>query len=144
MNYQEEMELSKYRADRIYQFNTVYIDIAYAIATLSYCQKKKVGVIIVNDGNIVGYGFNGSVRGMDNICEDDFGADPRAKDVHAEMNAVLKAGVLCKGADAYSTCYPCEPCTRLMAQAGIKRIYYSEDYKSDGRIEMYGMSAIKL
>lgn len=144
MTYQEETELSRYKDQRLKQFNAAYMTIAFVISTLSYCQKKKVGVIIVKDGNIVGYGFNGTVHGLPNICEDDEGANPNSKDVHAEMNAILKAGILCKGAEVYTTCYPCEPCTRLMAQAGIIRIFYSEDYKVDGRIGMYGMMAIKL
>lgn len=144
MSFWEEIISKEYRENRALQFHTTYMQIAFNISTLSYCQKKKVGVIIVSGTNIVGYGFNGAVRGMPNICEDDPGVEPRAKDVHAEMNAVLKAGVLCQGADAYCTCYPCEPCTRLMAQAGIKRIFYFQDYKIDGRIEMYGMEAIKI
>lgn len=141
---QEQIEIARYRAKRERQFCDVYMQMALAVASLSYCQKKKVGVVIVNQDNVVGYGFNGSVKGMPNICEDDEGCDPRAKDVHAEMNAVLKAGIKCQGADAYSTCYPCEPCARLMAQAGIRRVFYLDEYKIDGRVEMYGMQAIKL
>lgn len=144
IGYQEQIADARYRAQRERQFVDVYMTIAVSVGSLSYCQKKQVGVVIVNNNNIVGYGFNGAVSGMPNVCEDDEGAGPLAKDVHAEMNAVLKAGLMCKGATVFTTHYPCEPCARLMAQAGIKKIYYLVDYKIAGLIEMYGMEAVKL
>lgn len=144
MTYQEEIELVKYKARRQQQFQATYMEIAYQISKLSYCQKRRVGAVIVNNGNIVGFGFNGAVSGMPNICEDDEGADERTKDIHAEINALLKAGVLARGGAMYTTTYPCGNCTAVMAQAGIKEIYYLEDHKVDGRVELYGMFAIKL
>ena len=128
---------------REHQFHQAYIKMAVLIAGLSYCSKRKVGALIVKDRNIVAYGFNGTVNGMENVCE---GADGKTLSnvVHAEMNAALKAGTECKGADMYVTLFPCEPCTKLMAQAGIKRVYYLQEHKVDDRIELYGMTAIKV
>lgn len=144
MSFKEEIEEAKRKAYREAQFNKAYIIMAATVATLSYCKKRQVGAVLVNNGNIVGYGFNGAVSGMPNICEDDQGADERTVDVHAEMNAILKAGTQSCGAVMYVTTYPCPKCTILIAQAGIKRIYYLEDYKTDGRVELYGMTAIKI
>lgn len=144
MSFQDEIKLARYKTHREAQFNKAYIIMAATIAALSYCQKRQVGAIIVNNGNIVGYGFNGAVSGMPNICEDDPGADTRTKDIHAEINALLKAGVLARGGDMFTTTYPCNSCTTIMAQAGIRRIYYLEDHKVDGRVELYNMIAIKI
>lgn len=124
------------------QFHTAYMSIAFVVASLSYINKRKVGAVIVNGRNIVGYGFNGAVNGLPNIGEDD-NAD--GKDVHAEMNALIKAGQLCNGADIYVTCYPCESCARHLAQAGIRRVFYSEDHHNNlGQVDMYGMHSIKV
>lgn len=129
------------KVQRDLQFQQVYMQMAVAVASLSYCTKRQVGAIIVQGRNIAGYGFNGSVSGTPNVCEDDGG---QGKDVHAETNAVLKAGHACKGADMFVTVYPCEPCARLMAQAGIHRVFYLEDHNNVGQVDLYGMHAIKM
>jgi dCMP deaminase len=128
---------------RLMQFNKVYMEMAKLVAQLSYCSKRKVGALIVKDRNIVAYGFNGTVNGMDNVCE---GADGKTLSnvVHAEMNAVIKAGTECNGADMYITLFPCEPCVKLMAQAGIRRVFYFQEHKVDDRIQLYGMNAIHI
>lgn len=130
--------------ERDMQFNKCYMSIAHEIAKLSRCEKRKVGAVIVNGRNIVGFGYNGPVSGMPNIHEDDAEATEWTKDIHAEMNAILKAGLLTHGSDIYITVFPCKACTVMMAQAGIKRVFYSEDHKTDNRVEAYGMSCIKL
>lgn len=131
----------EYDIKRDEQFHKTYMKIALLIAELSYCTKRKVGAVIVKGRNILAYGFNGQVSGMPNVCEDDGG---QGKDIHAEVNAILKAGTECEGANMYSTTYPCEPCARLMAQAGIKKVYYITEHNNCGQVELYGMTAIKL
>lgn len=134
-------ELQK-QVERIDLFHSVYMSIAITVAMLSYCTKRQVGAVIVRGKNIISYGFNGTVSGTPNVCEDDGGS---GRDVHAEMNAVLKAGTACQGADMYVTLYPCETCARMMAQAGIKHVYYLEDHHNNAdQVNMYGMHAIKL
>jgi len=125
------------------QFNQAYMRMAETVATLSRSNKRKVGALIVNGRNIVAYGFNGTVTGMSNACEDvDNKTYPYV--IHAEMNAILKAGTLAHGADMYITLFPCNECCKLMAQAGIKRIFYLEDHKTD-HDRLYGdMQAIKI
>ena len=145
LSFNEYQHLLRYRAQRQEQFNIAYMVIAQTLAELSYCQKRKVGALLVKDNNIISYGFNGAVSGMPNICEDDPGATALTKDVHAEINAILKADRdLARGASIYITTYPCAYCTILMAQAGIKTVFYLEDYKVDGRVEAYGMELVKL
>jgi dCMP deaminase len=126
---------------RTAQFRRVYMEIAKQVATLSYCSKRQVGAVLVKGPNIVGYGFNGTVSGMPNVCEDDGG---EGRDVHAEMNAIIKAGWNSRGADMYITLYPCEHCARHMAQAGVRAVYYLEDHNNEGQVERYGMAAIKM
>jgi dCMP deaminase len=129
--------------ERETKFHKTYMQMAKLIAELSYCSKRKVGALIVKDRNIVAYGFNGTVNGMPNICE---GADGKTLPnvVHAEMNAVIKAGTECNGADMYITLFPCEPCVKLMAQSGIKTVFYLQEHKPDNRIQLYGMCSIKI
>lgn len=124
------------------QFHVTYMKIALMIAELSYCTKRKVGAVIVKGRNIAAYGFNGAVNGLPNVGEDD-GAE--GKDVHAEMNALIKAGRDAEGAIMYCTCYPCEPCARHLAQAGIKQVFYLDDHHNNaGQVDLYGMHAIKI
>lgn len=143
MTISSKLQELEQRQRRKQKFHKAYMEIAHVIAELSYCEKKQVGALIVNDRNIISYGFNGSVSGQSNCCEDENGKTLPGV-IHAEINALLKAGTEAKGADMYITLYPCLECTKLAAQAGIKRIYYAEDHKNDGRIEQYNMQAIKL
>lgn len=123
-------------------FEQTYMKMAIAAAGLSYCKKRQVGAVIVKGRNVIAYGFNGTISGMPNVCEDENNKTlPNV--VHAEMNAVLKAGTQCRGADIYITLFPCQSCTLLMAQAGISRIFYLEDHKTDEH-RLYGMVSIKV
>lgn len=125
------------------ELDKVYIDIAKTVATLSRCNKRKVGAIIVKDGNIVGFGFNGTPKGMCNDCEDQTGKTyPWV--VHAEANAILKAGKDCEGADIYCTCFPCYQCAVLIKQAGIVAVYYAEEHKNDGRLDALNLQSFKI
>jgi deoxycytidylate deaminase len=71
------------------KLDSVYLNIANEISTLSHCQRTKVGSVIVSMGNIIAFGYNGTPSGMDNACECDGVTKPEV--IHAEMNAILKA-----------------------------------------------------
>lgn len=102
----------------------------------STCSRLEVGATIVRDKRIIAGGYNGSVSG-DSHCIDEgcFVVDNHCvRTIHAEMNAILqcaKFGVPTEGSEIYVTHFPCLPCTKMILQAGISRIFYLEDYKND-------------
>jgi dCMP deaminase len=133
--------------ERKNQFTHFYMNIAMLTATLSYSKKRKVGAVIVKDRNIISYGFNGTITGLPNITER-FNEETEKLEtlpwtIHAEMNAVLKAGAECKDADMYVTVFPCNECMKLVAQAGIKTIFYYEE-NNKGNSDTYGIITTKL
>ena len=113
--------------NRIEQFEQMYIDIAHIVSQLSRCNRKKVGAIIVKDGNIVSFGYNGTPTGFCNECEE----NDVTKDevIHAEMNAILKAGTKTQGATMYVTMSPCIECAKIIKQSGLKCVVFDELYR---------------
>ena len=100
---------------------------------LSHCHRKKVGALIVKDRMIISDGYNGTPSGFENPCED---GENYTKwyVLHAEANAILKVAAStqsCVGATLYLTLSPCRECSKLIHQAGIKRVVYSKKYKDD-------------
>lgn len=113
-----------------------FMNIASEVATRSTCDRKHVGAVIVRDKTILSTGYNGSVRGLPH-CDD---AGHMMEDghcvatIHAESNAVIQAaknGVRLDGADIYVTASPCWSCFKMVANAGIRNIYYGEFYRDD-------------
>ena len=114
------------------------MNIAKEVATRSTCDRKHVGAVIVKDRTILSTGYNGSIRGMPHC--DDVGHMMEdghcVATIHAETNAILQAaknGVMIDGAEIYITASPCWPCFKMLANAGIKKVYYGEFYR-DQRI----------
>lgn len=101
----------------------------------SYCQRRKVGAIIVKDSMIISDGFNGTPSGFENVCEDEAGFT-KPYVLHAEANAITKvarSNNSSDGATLYITASPCMECSKLIIQAGIKRVVYNELYRiTDG------------
>lgn len=116
------------------KLDEVYLNIAKEVSSLSHCERSKVGAVLVKDGNIIAFGYNGTPSGMSNCCERDNITIPEV--IHAEMNAILKAarfGYAVGEADMYLTLSPCSECAKLILQSGIKRVVYLEQYrKTDG------------
>lgn len=113
------------------KLDEVYINVAKQISTLSHCVRSKVGAVLVKEGNIIAFGYNGTPSGMDNSCEQDNVTLPHV--IHAEVNAVLKAartGAAVEGSTLYLTLSPCLDCSKLILQAGIKRVVYLETYRN--------------
>jgi len=115
-----------------------FMNIAKEVATRSTCSRKHVGALIVRDKTILSTGYNGSIRGMPHC--DDVGHMMEdghcVATIHAETNAILQAaknGVMIDGGEVYITSSPCWPCFKMLANAGIKKIYYGEFYR-DQRI----------
>ena len=112
------------------KFDIAYLKMALEWANLSYCERKKVGAIIVKDRMIISDGYNGTPSGFENCCEDKDG-NTLWYVLHAEANAILKLAAStqsAKDATLYITLSPCKQCSKLILQAGIKKLAYIEDY----------------
>lgn len=113
-------------------WNEYFKDIVTCTATRSSCNRLKVGCILVKDNRIISQGYNGFLTGHphESIIQDDH----EIATIHAEQNAIIdcaKRGVNCNESIAYITHFPCVTCAKMLVQAGIKEIYYIEDYKND-------------
>ena len=125
----EEKKLNKY--------DKAYLRIAKEWSLLSYCKRKQVGAIIVNDRMIISDGYNGTPSGFENCCEDEEGLT-RWDVLHAEANAILKVArstQSCEGATLYITLSPCKECSKLIHQSGIKRVVYHNGYRDDSGLQ---------
>ena len=115
-----------------------YIRMASIWAENSYCIRRKVGALIVKDKMIISDGFNGTPSGFENICEDDNNLT-KPYVLHAEANAITKiarSNNSSEDATMYVTASPCIECAKLIIQAGIKRVVYSEHYRLEDGIEL--------
>lgn len=115
-----------------------YIRMAQIWAENSYCQRRKVGALIVKDKMIISDGYNGTPAGFENCCEDESGHTfPFV--LHAEANAITKvarSNNSSDGATLYVTSSPCIECAKLIIQAGIKRVVFSEYYRLQDGIDL--------
>lgn len=120
------------------QLDLRYLRMARIWAENSYCKRRQVGALIVKDKMIISDGYNGTPSGFDNVCEDADGHTfPYV--LHAEANAITK--VACsnnssKGATLYVTAAPCIECAKLIIQAGITRVVFSELYRLTDGLEL--------
>lgn len=108
-----------------------YLRMASIWAENSYCERRQVGALIVKNKGIISDGYNGTPAGFENICEDETG-QTKPYVLHAEANAITKiarSGNNSDGATLYVTDEPCIECSKLIIQAGIKRVVYSRAYR---------------
>ena len=125
------------------------MNIARETATRSTCDRKHVGAVIVRDKTILSTGYNGSVRGMPHCDEvgHTIENDHCVATIHAEANAIIQAarnGVNINHAEMYTTASPCWSCFKLIANSGIRRIYYGEFYRDQRSLEMAARAGIDL
>jgi dCMP deaminase len=128
------------------RYDIAYLKMAKEWANLSYCKRKQVGALIVKDKMIISDGYNGTPTGFDNCCEDKEG-NTKWHVLHAEANAILKVASstqACNGATLYITLSPCKECSKLIHQAGIKRLVYSNAYKDISGLEFLKKANIEL
>lgn len=117
--------------DKQIRYDKAYLRMALTWADLSHCVRKQVGALIVKDGMIISDGYNGTPAGFDNCCENENG-ETHWFVLHAEANAILKVAKStnnCVGATLYLTLSPCPDCSKLVLQAGIKKVVYINAYK---------------
>ena len=129
------------------QLDKVYMQNAINMTTLSHAVRKKVGCILVTPENLQIGAYNGQPSGWGNCCEDVHETEPfeylvtKNTVIHAELNAILHAarqGVSVKGSTIYVSLAPCSACSAMIAQAGIKRVVYAEEYR-----DMSGVTLLK-
>ena len=128
------------------KFDKAYLRIAREWGKLSHCKRKQVGALIVKDRMIISDGYNGTPTGFENYCEDDEGYT-KWYVLHAEANAILKVASStqsCQGATLYITMSPCKECSKLIHQAGIKRLVYEIGYKDTSGIDFLEKAGIDL
>ena len=126
-----------------------FMNIAREVATRSTCDRKHVGAVVVRDKTILSTGYNGSIKGLPHCdevgCEMVDGHCVRT--THAEANAIVQAaknGIQINQSEIYVTASPCYDCFKLIANAGIKIIYYDEFYRDKRIIEKSKEIGIQL
>ncbi len=128
------------------KYDTAYLRIAREWSKLSYCKRKQVGAIIVKDKMIISDGYNGTPSGFENCCEDENNLTHWYV-LHAEANAILKVAKStqsCENATLYITLSPCKDCSKLIHQAGIKRVVYLEEYKDTSGVEFLKKAGVEV
>lgn len=126
------------------KYAQAYMDVAERFSELSTARKLKVGCVVVKDDRIISIGYNGTPSGWDNSCEEvvytegEYDVDIKYKTkpevLHAEMNALMKLAKSSEsgeGAEMYVTHLPCIECAKGIYQAGIKKVYFRNDYSPD-------------
>ena len=128
------------------KYDLAYLAMAKRWSELSHCTRKKVGALIVKDRMIISDGYNGTPTGFENPCEDEENYT-KWYVLHAEANAILKVASStqsCKGATLYLTLSPCRECSKLVYQAGIKRLVYHKAYKDISGLEFLKKAGVEV
>ena len=123
-----------------------YLRMARIWAENSYCQRRKVGALVVLEKMIISDGYNGTPSGFENVCEDD-NTLTKPYVLHAEANAITKLARSSNnsdGATLYVTASPCIECAKLIIQAGIKRVIYGEQYRLTDGIDLLKRANIEV
>src|SRR5574344_2961793 len=123
-----------------------YARMALIWAENSYCKRRQVGALVVKDKMIISDGYNGTPTGFENICEDENNIS-KPYVLHAEANAITKlarSNNSSDGATLYITASPCIECSKLIIQAGIKRVVYAEHYRLEDGIELLKRAHIEV
>ena len=123
-----------------------YLRMARVWAENSYCERRRVGALLVKEQAIISDGYNGTPSGFENICEDE---NNRTKPyvLHAEANAitkVAKSNNSSQDSTLYVTTSPCIECAKLIIQAGIKGVVYSENYRCTDGVDLLRQAGINV
>ena len=123
-----------------------YLRMAAIWSENSYCLRRQVGALIVKDKMIISDGYNGTPSGFENVCEDEHNLTfPYV--LHAEANAITKiarSGNNSDGATLYVTDSPCIECSKLIIQAGIKRVIYAREYRLSDGVDLLRRAGIEV
>ena len=123
-----------------------YLRMAKIWSENSYCQRRKVGALVVKDKMIISDGYNGTPSGFENVCEDENNVT-KPYVLHAEANAITKiarSGNNSDGSTLYVTDSPCIECAKLIIQAGIRRVVYSRGYRILDGVELLRRAGVEV
>lgn len=123
-----------------------YLRMAAIWAENSYCQRRKVGALVVKEKMIISDGYNGTPSGFENVCEDAHGVT-HPYVLHAEANAITKlarSGNNSDQATLYVTASPCIECAKLIIQAGIRRVVYAKQYRLTDGIDLLRRAGVEV
>ena len=123
-----------------------YLRMARIWAENSYCERRKVGALVVKDKMIISDGYNGTPSGFENVCEDENNVT-KPYVLHAEANAITKLARSSNNSDGstlYVTAAPCIDCAKLIIQSGIKRVVYGEKYRLEEGINLLRKANIEV
>ncbi|MBI9065277.1 MAG: dCMP deaminase family protein [Marinilabiliaceae bacterium] len=132
--------------EKQYLLDQRYLAMARIWSQNSYCKRRQVGAIIVKNKMIISDGYNGTPSGFENECED---CQDKTKPyvLHAEANAITKvarSNNSSDGATLYVTASPCIECAKLIIQAGIRRVVFSEKYHQEDGIRLLKRASIDV
>ena len=128
--------------------NKIHLLGAHHYSRLSKAMRHKVGAFIVTKHGVIVPGYNGTPSGWDNNCEDEVNGVLVTKPevIHAELNAILKCakeGISCLDARLYVTLSPCVPCSAMIANAGIREVFYGEEYRDSAGVDNLTQHGLK-
>lgn len=154
--------------DKQFELDKRYLRMARIWSENSYAIRRKVGCLIVKDRMIISDGYNGTPSGFENICEDAICQKPndpycpggpecfncefvklktKPYVLHAEANAISKLAKSLnnsEGATLYVTDEPCLECSKMIIQAGIKRVVFWRDYHTHEGTELLNRAGIEV
>lgn len=123
-----------------------YLRMAAIWAENSYCERRKVGALLVKDKMIISDGYNGTPSGFPNVCESEEGVTlPYV--LHAEANAISKmarSNNSSEGSTLYITASPCMECAKLIIQAGIRRVVFSDLYRITDGLDLLRRAGVEI
>lgn len=128
------------------KYDAAYLRMAAEWSKLSHCKRRQVGALIVKGRSIISDGYNGTPSGFENFCEDEEGYT-KWYVLHAEANAILKVAATtqsCEGATLYLTMSPCRECSKLIHQAGIRRVVYASEYKDPSGLDFLRKAGVEV
>lgn len=140
---QKHLSPLQHKQDKI---DLLYLRMAKVWAENSYCKRNQVGCLIVRDGRIISDGYNGTPSGFPNDCED-CNDNTLPTVLHAEANAITKIAKSTNSSEdatLYVTLSPCFDCAKLIIQAGIKRVVYSEVYRKTDSFKLLEEAEIEI
>ena len=132
--------------EKKHELDLRYLRMARIWAENSYCERRKVGALIVKDKMIISDGYNGTPAGFENVCEDENHLT-KPYVLHAEANAITKiarSGNNSEGATLYVTDAPCIECSKLIIQSGIKKVFYARQYQLTDGIDLLQRAGIEV